>query len=236
MGSNNGDKDEKPKNRVNINYDFYIGKYEVTLGEFRKFINSTNHQVQTETYGGCYIYDKKWKQKADANWENPYFTQTESSPVVCVSHNDAKAYTKWLSQKTGKTYRLPTEAEWEFVARAGTTTKYSFGDSKSSLGSYAWYGNNSNSKTHKVGQKQPNPWGVYDMHGNVWEWCEDWYTDSYSNTPTNGDENNNGSQKMKVLRGGSWVNVAGSLRSASRYRNDPTFAIDGIGFRVVLLP
>ncbi len=236
MGSSSGDKDEKPVHRVNIDYDFYIGKYEVTVGEFRKFIDATNHSVETNTNGGCFIYDGKWKKESNANWDNPYFSQSENAPVVCVSHNDAKAYTNWLSQKSGKTYRLPTEAEWEYVARAGTTTKYSFGDSKNNLSSYGWYKDNSNNKTYEVGQKQPNPWGVYDMHGNVWEWCEDRYTDSYSNTPRNGKDNNSGSQKKRVLRGGSWNSNAGVLRSANRIGNFPDGSSVNYGFRVVFLP
>ncbi len=248
MGSNDGDADEKPKYRVDIDYDFYIGKYEVTVGEFREFINATNHKVQTETNGGCWIYEDKWKQKSDADWQNPYFSQTDKSPVVCVSHNDAKAYANWLNRKTGKNYRLPTEAEWEYVARAGTTTKYSFGDSKSNLKYYAnladsltnfswkesWDDGYKN--TSPVGTFRPNLWGVYDMHGNVWEWCEDWYTDSYKSTPRDGTDNDSGNQKKRVLRGGSWCGNAVILRSANRYRFNPADASGSVGFRVVLLP
>ncbi|WP_321779582.1 SUMF1/EgtB/PvdO family nonheme iron enzyme [Sulfurimonas sp.] len=213
MGLNSGLKNEKPIHRVNINYDFYIGKYEVTFNEYDKFCESTG----------------RTKPK-DEGWGRG------NRPVTNVSWHDAKAYTSWLSQKTGKIYRLPTEAEWEFVARAGTTTKYSFGNSKSNLGSYAWYDNNSNNKTHIVGQKQANPWGVYDMHGNVWEWCEDWYTNSYSNTPRDGSDNNSGSQNTRVLRGGSWYYNAVYLRSAYRNWNVPDYSYYTFGFRVVFLP
>ncbi|MBL0709148.1 MAG: formylglycine-generating enzyme family protein, partial [Sulfurimonas sp.] len=134
--------------------------------------------------------------------------------------------------KTGKTYRLPTEAEWEYVARAGTTTKYSFGDSDNSLGSYAWYDSNSNSKTHPAGLKKPNPWGVYDMYGNVWEWCEDWYIDNYENTPRDGSSYNN-KKSYKVLRGGSWNYSSGILRSAIRNWYDPGGTYYSNGFRLL---
>ena len=214
MGSDHDDDDEKPVHRVTISQEFYIGKYEVTVGEYRKFIISSNHN----TSGSCWYYDNEWKESKTKNWDNPGFSQNEDSPVACVNYNDAKAYTQWLSKKTHQTYRLPTEAEWEYVARAGTTTKYSFGNSDSSLGNYAWYADNSNKKTHKVGTKQPNSWGLYDIHGNVWEWCEDWYTDSYENTPKNGTDNNSGSQNKKVLRGGSWYDSSDYSCSAFRDR------------------
>ena len=218
MGSSSGGSDEKPIHRVNIDYDFYIGKYEVTFREYDKFCDATGR-----------------KKPKDRGWGRG------DRPVIYVSWYDAKAYTKWLSKKEGTTYRLPTEAEWEYVARAGTTTKYSFGNYSGSLGSYAWYDKNSFDKgsshkdygTHKVGQKKPNSWGVYDMHGNVWEWCEDWYVDSYKNTPRDSSDNNSGSQKYKVLRGGSWYYVSYSLRSAIRYWYYPSCTDVNVGFRVV---
>ncbi|MEA2099437.1 MAG: formylglycine-generating enzyme family protein [Campylobacterota bacterium] len=221
MGSNSGGSDEKPLHKVTIAYDFYMGKYEVTFKEYDKFCDATNR-----------------KKPDDRGWGRG------DRPVINVSWHDAKAYTKWLSKKEGKTYRLPTEAEWEYAARAGTNTKYSFGDSDSSLDSYAWYYKNSYNKgkshadygTHKVGEKKPNQWGLYDMHGNVWEWCEDWYKDSYKNTPKDGTDNNSGSQNYKVLRGGSWYYSSNFLRSAFRNRNFPSNTVNGNGFRVVLLP
>jgi len=218
MGSNSAYLDEKPIHRVKIDYDFYIGKYEVTFREYDKFCDATGR-----------------KKTSDEGWGRG------EHPVINISWNDAKAYTKWLSKKEGTTYRLPTEAEWEYVARAGTTTKYSFGNSSSSLGSYAWYRLNSYDKgsshkdygTHKVGQKKSNPWGVYDMHGNVWEWCEDWYVDSYKNTPRDGTDNDSKSQNYKILRGGSWYLYSNNLRSANRFRFIPSDTGTFIGFRVV---
>jgi len=218
MGSDDGDSDEKPVHKVTIPNDFYIGKYEVTFKEYDKFCEDTGRS-----------------KPKDRGWGRG------DHPVINVSWNDAKAYAKWLSKKTGKNYRLPTESEWEYVARAGTTTKYSFGNSSSDLNSYAWYDKNSYDKgsshpdygTHNVGTKQPNPWGVYDMHGNVWEWCEDWYIDNYNSTPRDGTAYNN-KKDYKVLRGGSWDFNAGGLRSAYRVRGTAVGADDGSGFRLVL--
>ena len=213
MGSDNGDKDEKPVHRVDIGYDFYIGKYEVTFDEYDRFCEDTGR-----------------KKPSDEGWGRG------KRPVINISWKDAKAYTKWLSEKTGKKFRLPTEAEWEYVARAGSTTKYSFGDDESNLGSYAWYSSNSNDKTHQVGEKRSNPWGVYDIHGNVWEWCEDWYVDNYNVTPRDGSANYSGAQKYKVLRGGDWSDNASDIRSAVRLRNSMGIMFDVFGFRLLLEP
>jgi formylglycine-generating enzyme required for sulfatase activity len=231
MGSNSGDSDEKPLHRVDIDYDFYIGKYEVTVEEFRKFIDNTSYRTDAEKGDGCYVYNGNWEKKSDANWKNPYFSQNDSSPVTCISWNDAKAYTEWLSKKSGKKFSLPSEAEWEYMARAGTDTKYSFGDSKSSLGDYAWYSKNSGGKTHPVGEKKPNPWSIYDVHGNVWEWCEDWYIDSYSSTPTDGSSYDV-KKSYKALRGGSWYDNPINTRSANRNGGFPSYSVNVFGFRL----
>ncbi len=204
MGSNDGGSDEKPVHTVTIAQDFYIGKYEVTLGEYRRCVEDSTCRAPLNDTG----YQKMCLE--------------DNCPVMNVSWEDAKTYTKWLSKKTNQSYRLPTEAEWEYVARAGTTTRYSFGNSDSSLGNYAWYRGNSNSKTHTVGSKQPNPWGLYDIHGNVYEWCEDWYTDSYRS----------GSHKDKVLRGGSWYVTSNSVRSANRSWGNATYRNVNVGFRL----
>ena len=156
----------------------------------------------------------------------------DNCPIMGVDWNKAKAYTKWLSQKTGKNYRLPTEAEWEYVARAGATTKWSFGDNESDLEYYAWYDDNSNDKSHEVGTKNPNSWGVYDMHGNVWEWCEDWYLDNYKNTPIDGSDNRYQKDNYRVLRGGSWIINAIYTRSANRSSFNPAYHDDDVGFRL----
>jgi formylglycine-generating enzyme required for sulfatase activity len=137
-------------------------------------------------------------------------------------------------ESAGK-YRLPSESEWEYACRAGTTTRYSFGDDESELGEYAWYYENSGSETHPVGQKNPNPWGLYDMHGNVWEWCSDWYNDSYyATSPDTDPAGPSSEEKFRVLRGGSWLSDADFSRSSTRGNNLPSISTADIGFRVVL--
>ena len=180
---------EAPRHRVRLTKPFYLGACEVTVGAFRRFVDDTGYKTDAEKDGkGGFGCDEKgvWAQKPEFVWRNPGFTQTDSHPVVNVSWNDAAAFCQWLSRKEGKEYRLPTEAQWEYACRAGSTTRYSFGDDATSLGEYAWYAGNSGSKTHPVGEKKPNAWGLYDMHGNVWEWCADWFAaDYYAKSPTN---------------------------------------------------
>lgn len=199
---------------VNIQNKFEIGKYEVTIGEYKACVSA----------GGC-------KQPIWLEKDNNYNIHTGSDdfykimcledncPIMGVSWHDAKAYTQWLSEKTGATYRLPTEKEWEYVAKGGKPSdwKWSFGNDASALKKYAWYGDNSNGTTHPVGQKLANPWGIHDIYGNVWEWCEDWYSDE---------------KKYKNLRGGSWINDGGSTRSAYRGRSNPSVRYNSVGFRL----
>jgi len=233
MGSNDGD-DEKPVHEVIINYDFEIAQYPVTVGEFKTFIKDTNYKTEAEKGDGAYVWDgKNWNKKKDAYWDNPYFEQTNEHPVVCISWNDAKEYIEWLNKKTKEEYRLPTEAEWEYIVRAGTTTKWSFGDDEKELEKYAWYDEKGAKRTKPVGEKLQNSWGLYDIHGNVWEWCEDWYVDNYEETPVDGSANESGEQKYKVLRGGSWINYAFNTRSSIRDWNDPSDRNYIFGFRLL---
>jgi formylglycine-generating enzyme required for sulfatase activity len=203
------DKRERPQIKdVNISA-FYMGKYEVTQAQWQAIM------------GG-----------------NPAsFKYNLQNPVQQVSWDDAQDFCKKLSQQTGREFRLPSESEWEYACRAGTTTAYSFGDNASLLGDYAWYRDNSDSKTHPVGQKKPNPWGLYDMHGNVWEWCQDSY-ERY------GGENDLirktgiavtkvGFLYFRLLRGGSWFNFAEECRSAYRLESNERDQAGYIGFRVV---
>ncbi len=165
--------------------------------------------------------------------KNPsYFKNCgDNCPVENVSWNDVQAFIRKLNQKAGSNkYRLPTEAEWEYTCRAGSTTKFSFGDSESSLGAYAWYKDNSGDKTHPVGQKSPNAWGLYDMHGNVWEWCQDWSGDYPSGAVTNPKGLSSGS--FRVFRGGSWYGSAGGCESARRRYGSPGDASFSLGFRL----
>ncbi|QLC49710.1 formylglycine-generating enzyme family protein [Methanolobus zinderi] len=182
-------RNEDPPHKVSIMKEFYLGKFPVT--------------------------QKQWLEIMD---RNPSKFTGEDNPVDRISWNDAQEFIKKLNEREEtKTYRLPSEAEWEYACRAGTTTKYSFGDSESELDDHAFYGNQ-DIGSHPVGIKKPNPWGLYDMYGNVWEWMQDVYHDSYESAPADGSarEDNNG-KIMRVVRGGSWQTSAVGCRSASRY-------------------
>jgi formylglycine-generating enzyme required for sulfatase activity len=197
-----GEGDEKPVHEVCVD-DFYMGKYEVTVGEFKEFINATGYNTEAERGDGCYYWTGlEWAKDSSKNWRSPGFLQDDSHPVCCITWNDAVAYTEWLSEKRGSKYRLPTEAEWEYAARSGgKREKYSGGDNLDSIG---WYKDNSGSKTHPSGQKKPNGLGLYDMTGNVWEWVADWYGEKYySGSPKNNPRGPDSGQD-RVFRGGSW--------------------------------
>jgi formylglycine-generating enzyme required for sulfatase activity len=186
---------------VDIEKPFYMGKYEVTQAQWRAAMGS-----------------------------NPSQFKGDDLPVENVSWNDAKEFCRKLSQMTGREYRLPTEAEWEYACRAGTTGAYA-GD----LDAMAWYDKNSGGKTHPVGQKQPNAFGLYDMHGNVWEWCEDDWHNSYNGAPNDGrawvDISARGS--YRVFRGGGWNSYAVSCRSAYRNCWAPGDRGSRLGFRLL---
>ena len=169
-----------------------------------------------------------------ASWRSPGMEPRTDQPVLNVSWNDAIAFCKWLSEREGREYRLPTEAEWEYACRAGTTTRYFAADSLEELGDYAWYDGNSGGRPHRVGQKLANAWGLFDMHGNVFEWCSDWYSaDYYANSPLE-DPTGPESGSFRVGRGGSWVDAAVYCRSAYRSRGVPAFRISSLGFRIAL--
>ncbi|MDT7781309.1 MAG: hypothetical protein QOC99_3821 [Acidobacteriota bacterium] len=226
MGSENGEANEKPVHRVTIREGFYMGRYEVTQAQWQAVIGN-----------------------------NPSGFIGDNLPVEQVSWDEAQKFIEKLNaMNDGFIYRLPSEAEWEYACRAGTT-----GDYAGDLDSMAWYGNNSgrqrldatgiertdhgnyvkrlndnDNHTHSVGQKQPNAFGLYDIHGNVWEWCEDWFHDSYAGAPANGSAwLSGGEQKYRVLRGGSWINEANTIRSAFRSWNTPDYLYSINGLRVV---
>jgi formylglycine-generating enzyme required for sulfatase activity len=193
---------------VTISKPFYLGKYEVT-------------QEQWEAVMG----------------NNPSEFEGRSNPVEQVSWNGAQVFIRRLNQREGHNrYRLPTEAEWEYAARAGTTSIYAFGDDTDILGQYAWFDDNSGGKTHPVGQKRSNGWGLYDMHGNVWEWVHDWYSDEYSSGRPSSDPRGPTSGTRRVVRGGSWNSWARSCRSAGRASGTPGYCGVSVGFRLAFSP
>ncbi len=225
MGSPPGEPgrspDEGPQHTVTIR-PFWMGKMEVTWDEYDLYRKEKAVEFPEEN-------EERLKANADAitGPTKPYADETfglgrEGHPVICITHHAAMEYCRWLSAKTGKTYRLPTEAEWEYGARAGTKTAYFFGDDPKQLGDYAWYGDNSDDVTHEVGKKKPNPWGLYDIYGNVAEWCLDTYKkDYYATCPTDKPTLSpvlipNGDRFPHVARGGSWADEPKGLRSAAR--------------------
>lgn len=234
MGSNDADANsyEKPVHTVHLG-EFYMSKYEVTIGEFRKFIAATGYRTDAEKEGTSYVYvNGSWSSKSGVNWRHDEAGNSRSGenyPVIHVSWNDAVAYCSWLSSTTGKSYRLPTEAEWEYAARGGSSNKYA---GSSDIGNVGWYNGNSGMKTHPVGEKSPNGYGLYDMLGNVWEWCSDWYSDYSSSAVSNPTGAATGSNR--VYRGGGWSNDATYCRPAYRYNNTPTFRYYTLGFRVCI--
>ncbi len=227
---------EGPQHEVILTGPFYMGVHDVTVGQFKAFVKETGYQTEPEKGGGAYRFaDGSWQLDPLANWQNPGFEQSDDHPVVCVSWNEANAFCNWLSKKEKRMYQLPTEAQWEYACRAGTTTAYSFGDDPKDLGDYAWYQDNSGNHTHPVGGKKPNPWGLYDMHGNVWQWCADGERE-YPKAPhkesikdPKGPDNGG-----RVVRGGSWVFEPGYCRSAYRHVDYPGIRNVNFGFRVVL--
>jgi formylglycine-generating enzyme required for sulfatase activity len=207
MGSNDGDKDEKPVHEVTITKPFYMQTTEVTQGQYNK-VMGTNPSYFSDCGDEC--------------------------PVERVAWKDAQTFIRKLNDMEGMNkYRLPTEAEWEYACRAGSVKKYSFGSSTSELGNYAWYNSNANGKTHPVAQKKPNKWGLYDMHGNVGEWCQDWYDENYYSRSPERDPEGPSSDTYRVLRGGSWHHrFAWFIRSANRGWHDPDNRFNHLGFRV----
>lgn len=237
MGSNDGDSFEQPVHQVNIPH-FYMGETEVTYTQFKTFIEASSYVTDAEKNGYSWVYDEEWKKKEGIDWR--YNSSQEliggnsQHPVVHISWNDAQAYCRWLSKKTGKRYRLPSESEWEYAARGGNKSRgYKYAGSNS-IGDVAWYDDNSGGKIHSVAQKQSNELGLYDMSGNVWEWCKDKWHSNYTGAPTNGSAWTSGSPSYPVLRGGSWVDYAKDCRSAFRFAGSPDSSYIYFGFRLAL--
>jgi formylglycine-generating enzyme required for sulfatase activity len=232
--------DEGPQREVSLARAFALGRYPVTRGQFASFIAATRHDMS----GGAYAWDgKKWQLHADRDWRDPGFAQTDSHPAVCVNWLDAQAFVSWLAERTGQPYRLPTEAEWEYAARAGTTTPFWTGTTISPAqanydGNYIYGGGAKGVyRQGTVAVDDPsfpaNPFGLYHVHGNVWEWVQDCYADSYQHAPLDGHQAvDRDNCPVRVLRGGSWLVFPWFLRSAFRFRNAPETRIDDVGFRV----
>ena len=229
-GEEGASSDEFPQHEVMIGYAFALGKNPVTFAEWDAAIAA----------------GAKLSKPNDRGWGRG------ARPVINVSWEDAQAYIVWLNAQLGLDgaamssspqgrnggaaapgpYRLPSEAEWEYACRAGSTTRWSFGDDERQLGDYAWFEANSDRKTHPVGQKLPNRFGLSDTHGNVWEWCEDSFQNNYEGAPADGSAWIGKDSSNRVFRGGSWYSNPAILRSASRYRNTPSSRNGGIGFRL----
>ncbi len=223
-----------PVHEVCVN-DFYMGKYDVTVGDFRWFVDDTGYITEAEKGYGCYYWTgSQWYRDSYHNWHDPGFRQQEREPVVCVSWNDAQVFASWMQKKSGKAVRLPTEAEWEYAARSGgKQEKYAGGNNVDSV---AWYGGNSGMRTHPVGQKQPNGLGLYDMSGNVWKWMLDWYEESYYSSSPRNDPPGPSMGTYRVVRGGGFrENTQGGVRTAFRFWNSPDDSLANHGFRLVLV-
>jgi formylglycine-generating enzyme required for sulfatase activity len=230
--------DEAPQHRVWLTA-FALGRYDVTRAQYAAFVRDTKYS-SPDTCG----HDSfNWKQKPGLSWRNPGFRQSERDPVVCVSWRDAQAYVVWLRDKTHLQYRLPSESEWEYATRAGTVTKFWWGDDAGRAATFAWFKpglaahfawHNSSfaGRTYPVGMKLPNRFGLYDMVGNVWQWTLDCYAGSYAGAPNDGRPVEKDNCSLRSDRGGSWLYPVALLRSAARERNPADFRDAIMGFRV----
>lgn len=242
--------DELPQHQVCLD-GFWMGRYEVTVGQFRRFVQETGYLTWAEKWGGCCDDKNGMWVKNDETWRKPGFDQEDTHPVTCISWSDARHFAYWLSKQTGKVLHLPTEAQWEYAARGGTTTLRPWGDTvDGSMCNYAnydspaadisWrYGYQCDDgyiNTAPVGLYKPNGYGLYDMFGNVLEWCHDWYSSDYfsrspSKNPTGPEPGSD-----RVLRGSSWRGWEESLRSTSRFQESTDSRFNFLGFRLVLRP
>lgn len=267
MGCSNADTScesfEQPQHSVTVS-SFSIALSEVTVGQFDKFVNNTGYATDAEKHtggnSGCFVWSDsggisrsaaRWTWDQTKNWRNPGYPQTPEHPVSCVSWNDASRYAQWLSQRTGRPYALPSEAEWELAARANTQGSYgtaataqglcavaNIADTTESPSGSKWSNRISCNDRHwfsaPSASYQANSFGLFDMQGNVWEWVEDIWSNDYSDTPRNGHAHTNGNPKKRVLRGGGWDSEARRARLSSRSRGDIAGRASMTGFRLVL--
>lgn len=265
-----GRRDDEPQHRVNLTKGSYMQSTEVTVGQWRKFVKETGYRTEAEKGDDALIFspgpEKGYKKKAGFYWDNPGYEQTDMYPVTCVSWNDMKEFIKWINGKDNATYRLPTEAEWEYACRAGTSTPWYWGDNPEDACKYANVGDKAKRCDPKfvvnaggpdspywndhncddgyglapapVGKFVPNKFGLYDMIGNVWELVEDMYSkDAYSKHKTNNPVNTN-EGRGRIRRGGSWIDVPKSVRCACRGYGGapPSINANDVGFRLVRVP
>jgi formylglycine-generating enzyme required for sulfatase activity len=257
MGSPKGEEDhldEELQHEVEITQPYYLGKHEVTVGQFKAFVKDANYLTEAEKDGkGGRAFDgKEFVQKPEFTWKNLHFAQADDHPVVVVSWNDAVAFCAWLSKKEGKTYRLPTEAEWEYACRGGTKTRFGSGDREADLkavaniadaalkakwaeATWAVKWDDGFAFTAPVGRFQANAFGLHDMHGNVWEWCADWYGEDYYGKSPRQDPPGPAKGTDRVARGGAWSTQPKFCRSAYRDWHEPDYRSDCVGFRVVAM-
>lgn len=239
--------DEAPVHTVRITRAFYLGQTEVTVGQFRRFVQASGYRTEAEAdgtggYGYNADYDPDKSARGDAfegrdvrySWRNPGFAQGEDHPVVNITWHDAHALAAWLSAAEGRRYRLPTEAEWEYAARGGPfwqnePYRYAGSDLLAQVG---WYNENSGGETRDVGLLLPNALGLYDMSGNVWEWCADNWHDNYQGAPDDGNAWPGGDKERAVLRGGSWPDNVLNCRVARRFRDFRIIRFNDYGFRL----
>jgi formylglycine-generating enzyme required for sulfatase activity len=229
---------EGPQRTVRIKAPCAVGRHSITREQFAAFVSATGHTTE----GGIFTWKGgKWEIDPKASWQAPGLSQENNQPVVGINWDDAKAYADWLSRKTGKTYRLLSEAEREYVTRAGTTTAFWWGETISTSqanydGNYSFRGGTKEEyrqKTVPVDSFAPNPWGLYNVHGNVWEWVEDVWHEDYEDAPADGSAwVQGGDASRRVVRGGSWLNVPQSLRSATRNSSSSDLRVSYLGFRV----
>jgi formylglycine-generating enzyme required for sulfatase activity len=246
--------DEAPRHRVEITRPFYLGRHEVTVGQFRRFVDATGYKTDAEknAMGGLGWDEVNLQFPRDPRygWRDAGFPQTDDHSVMNVSWNDARAFAEWLSRTEGVTYRVPTEAEWEYASRAGSESIYPDGDSPSRLTEMAnladasaktiftsWRtasGDDGQIYTAPVGTYPANAWGLHDMLGNVWEWCEDDYDARYYASPdaSKPDPLNLAKLGYKSLRGGGWIDNPGNCRPAHRYAREPYYQDFNLGFRL----